>query len=158
MNKQETPLITPTPPPPPNPIPPPPPLSPFSCLSIRCGAQAYLYQRIKLGIEVHRPRAVNDAAVDMCPKVDLADVVVLQHRLIARVGRPVSCYVVERTASWECTAASKPIFVNEGPRRSLEALADINHLHSRLDKRLHVLSDLPMCFCCSRVESPREEG
>lgn len=53
------------------------------------------------GVEVDRPGRVDNAAGHVRAKVNLADVVVLQHRLVAVVRRPMSSHVVEGAARGE---------------------------------------------------------
>ena len=80
------------------------------------------------------------------PKVNLADVVVLQHRLVAAVGRPVRRHVVDRAAGGEGDPRLQPVLLHQLAVEVLELLADVGHQHARLDRRLHVLPHLAVAL------------
>jgi hypothetical protein len=52
-------------------------------------------QRVVSGVESHGEGTVDDVAVDLCSKVQLHYVVVLQHGFVPHVGRPVRCHVIQ---------------------------------------------------------------
>ena len=56
------------------------------------------------GVEGEREGAVNDTAVDLRAKVNLAHVVVLEHRLVAGVRCVVSRNVVQRATRREANS------------------------------------------------------
>jgi hypothetical protein len=66
---------------------------------------------------VDRPGRVDNAASHMRAKVDFADVVVLQHRLVAVVRRPMRGDVVEGAARGEGKAPFQAL--GEGSKRGV---------------------------------------
>lgn len=61
--------------------------------------------------------------VDVRPKVDLADVVVAQHRGVSGVGGVVSSTVVDGAAGGEGQARLQPVLLDEPPGAVLQPLA-----------------------------------
>ena len=84
-------------------------------------------QGVELGVERHGERAVDDAPADVRAKVQLHHVAVLEHRLVARVGRPVRCHVVQRTPRRERDAGVQAVCLDEGAHAVLEPLAELRH-------------------------------
>ena len=105
-----------------------------------------LRQQVELRVEVDRPCGVDDPPVDVRPKVNLAHVAVLQHRLVARVGRPVRGHVVERAAGREGNAGLEAVLLDAPPVQPLQLLAHVGHEHARPDHVLHVLAHLPVAL------------
>ena len=54
-----------------------------------------IHQRVVLGILVPREGTVDDAAIDMCPKIEFDDIIRLKDRLVAAVRGPVSRDVID---------------------------------------------------------------
>ena len=103
-----------------------------------------LGQWVKLVVKVHRPRAVDDAAINLRPEIDLHDVALLQHSLVAAIWRVVSRDVVERAARREADAALQATLCNELAVFLLKPLAHVNQLDPRLDEALRIPADLAM--------------
>lgn len=80
--------------------------------------------------------------IDVSSKVQLHDIVVLQHGLVSSVGRPVSGNVVERTTRRESDTGFQSLFFNESAHVVLHHLANAGHAHARLDILLNVLANL----------------
>jgi len=68
----------------------------------------YIYIYTHISIYYKKARTVR-------PKVDLADVAVLQHRLVARVWCPVCGHMVDRAAGRESDPRAEPILLNQSP-------------------------------------------
>ena len=113
-----------------------------------CGRLHGPHQRIKLGIKVQRPGAVDDPPLDVGAKVHLDHVVKLQDRLVARVGAVVGGHVVARTAGRKGEAGLQPVLVDQLAGRALQLLADVDHPHARLDPLLNVLPRLSVRLGC----------
>ena len=93
----------------------------------------------------HRERGVDDPPLHVRAEVDLHHVVVLQHRLVPRVGRPVRRHVVERAARRERGAALQPVRADQLPHARLELLAHVQQPHAGLgDLPRDVLPHLPV--------------
>ena len=53
------------------------------------------------GVECHCERTVNDPPIDVRPKINLADIVILQHSVVSSIGGVVSSTVVQRASRGE---------------------------------------------------------
>mmetsp|Transcript_57830 Transcript_57830/g.122656 ORF Transcript_57830/g.122656 Transcript_57830/m.122656 type:complete len:368 (-) Transcript_57830:251-1354(-) len=103
-----------------------------------------LQQWIVLGIERHRPRAVDDPPIDLRPEVHLHDVIVRQHGIVPAVGRVVRRHVVEAAPGGEPYSPLQPVLPYQFSICLLQSLAHFHELYPRLDERLRVVTDLPV--------------
>lgn len=69
--------------------------------------------------------------IDVCTKVDLADVVVAQHGRVSGVGGVVGSAVVDGAARWKRQAGSQPVLLDEPPGAILQLLAATNRKQQR---------------------------
>jgi hypothetical protein len=87
---------------------------------------------IALWVKVNCPRAVDDPAIDVGAKVNLADVVVLKHCLVTLVRGPVGGTVIERHTSRERQSPMQTIFTDQLPthefRKVRGKLAMMRHM------------------------------
>lgn len=72
----------------------------------------------------------------MRPKVDLADVVVAQHRGVSGVGGVVSSTVVDGAAGGEGQARLQPVLLDEPPGAVLQPLAGSQRQNKDTDQLL----------------------
>eukprot|EP00038_Savillea_parva_P020370 m.31129 g.31129 ORF g.31129 m.31129 type:complete len:321 (-) comp4776_c0_seq1:34-996(-) len=105
-----------------------------------------LEQLIVLWIEGDGPRTVNDAPVDVSAKVNLANVIVSQDRLVALVGCPVGSAVIERDARGKRKTSMKPVFSNQLPRLGFKTLSNVKHFHPRFNPRHDIGAHLTVGF------------
>mmetsp|Transcript_16786 Transcript_16786/g.53694 ORF Transcript_16786/g.53694 Transcript_16786/m.53694 type:complete len:566 (+) Transcript_16786:740-2437(+) len=97
-----------------------------------------LQQRVILGVEGNSEGAVDDAAINLGAEIDLHDIVVLQGREIAIVGRVVSSHVVEGDAGGEADARLQAVLLHQPAVHLLQALAEVDQPHAWLDDALRV--------------------
>mmetsp|Transcript_32861 Transcript_32861/g.79525 ORF Transcript_32861/g.79525 Transcript_32861/m.79525 type:complete len:254 (+) Transcript_32861:662-1423(+) len=103
-----------------------------------------LQQRIVLGIERHRPRAIDDPSVDLRAEVHLHDVIVRQYGIVPDIGGVMRRDVIEAASGGKADAALEAFLPYEGAIRLLEALAHVHELYARLDEGLGGVADLTM--------------
>ena len=61
--------------------------------------------------------------VDVRSEVDLHDVILLQDRCVAVVGRVVRRTVVERDSSWKCRSGLQAFLLDQLPRNAFQSFA-----------------------------------
>lgn len=84
--------------------------------------------------------------VDVDPKIDFADIPILQNNLVASIGCIMGSAVVQRTSSRERNSRIKPIGLHKCPGSVLDHLTDLGHSHSGLDVLARIFTDLAMDF------------
>mmetsp|Transcript_4804 Transcript_4804/g.13864 ORF Transcript_4804/g.13864 Transcript_4804/m.13864 type:complete len:215 (+) Transcript_4804:2994-3638(+) len=101
-----------------------------------------LQQSVVSGVVRHRPRTVDDAPIDLRSKVYFHHIVVLQHRLVPLVGRPVRCNMVQRAPCRKCNAGLEPVLLDQLPTTFLQLLAHIDQKNAGLGDALYVRANL----------------
>ncbi|ROW00836.1 hypothetical protein VMCG_06534 [Cytospora schulzeri] len=107
-------------------------------------------QVVVLGLEGHGEGAVQDAPVDVHADVDLDDVVLPKHHLVARVGRVVRRHVVQVHARGEAHARDDGVALlqagvaHQRAHAVLDPVGDVRQRHARLDPPLRPLPHLPV--------------
>mmetsp|Transcript_9075 Transcript_9075/g.23732 ORF Transcript_9075/g.23732 Transcript_9075/m.23732 type:complete len:254 (+) Transcript_9075:323-1084(+) len=71
-----------------------------------------LGERVELRVEVHGPRRVDDASIDVSPEIDLAHIAVLQHRLVTGVRGPVRRHMVDGASGGKRDAGLEAILLH----------------------------------------------
>mmetsp|Transcript_4537 Transcript_4537/g.17849 ORF Transcript_4537/g.17849 Transcript_4537/m.17849 type:complete len:308 (+) Transcript_4537:328-1251(+) len=104
------------------------------------------HQRLILVIEVDRPRAVDDAPLNLRAKIHLHDVVVREHGVVPWVGRVVRRDVVQAAARRKGNAPLQARFHHELSVLLLQPLAHVNELDARLDEALRVPAHLAVAL------------
>jgi hypothetical protein len=74
--------------------------------------------------------------------VNLHYITVLQHSLVANVGRPVCRAMIETRTSGESNTCLKTIRLDQSSVCGLNLVADIHYFHARLNERLGIFSRL----------------
>ena len=78
----------------------------------------------------------------MRAKVDLHDIVLLEHSEIPRIRCIVSCYVIDAASSGKSYPALNLVCLDQSSIGILNLIANVYEAHPRLDDSLCVLSDL----------------
>mmetsp|Transcript_2787 Transcript_2787/g.4578 ORF Transcript_2787/g.4578 Transcript_2787/m.4578 type:complete len:270 (-) Transcript_2787:488-1297(-) len=107
------------------------------------------HQTIVFRIKRQRERTVNDIAVDLHSKINLAEICAAQFCLIARVWCIVRRTVIERASSGKAPASLHWLVLHEShqlARRTLNKLANLYHGQSRFDEVLRGITNLTVHF------------
>ena len=116
--------------------------SPYNSSSMNWYLSTYrsdpLEKLVVLFVEGKSEGAVDDPPVDVGAEVNLADVVVLEDRLVAGVGRVMGRAVVDGAPSGKCKAGVQSVLADHLPGNALQPLANVDHLHAGLHPRPEV--------------------
>mmetsp|Transcript_11488 Transcript_11488/g.26158 ORF Transcript_11488/g.26158 Transcript_11488/m.26158 type:complete len:244 (-) Transcript_11488:444-1175(-) len=97
-------------------------------------------QVVELRVEGKRESAIDDAPVDVRPEINLANVIVLEDGLVARVGSVMRSNVVDRAAGGERNAGPWIVVPNEVTDLVLQSFTYLSHQHARLHPAIKVLA------------------
>lgn len=93
--------------------------------------------------------------VDVCAKVDLAHVVILQHGGVSSVGCVMSSAVIERAASGKSQTCFQSILLNQPPAALLQPLTESERQREdeRLGMRIKInqLNYISYCLVRTRI-------
>ena len=108
-----------------------------------------LKQGVVLGVEGNSEGAISHETVNLRAVINLHDIVVLKYRLIADVGCPVRCNVIEACPCRERNASIESVSLNQATICLLYLVRDIHNLHPWPNKALSILSSLAMYLSCA---------
>ena len=94
------------------------------------------------GVECNSERAIGHQPSDMGSVIDLHDVAVLKHGLVANVRGPVGRAMVKTCASWERDTSFQAVRFDESSVHGFDLVANIHNFHARPDETLSVLASL----------------
>mmetsp|Transcript_27562 Transcript_27562/g.42200 ORF Transcript_27562/g.42200 Transcript_27562/m.42200 type:complete len:207 (-) Transcript_27562:401-1021(-) len=103
-----------------------------------------LQERIVPWIEAHCPCRINNTSINLTPKVHLHDIIILQYRIITRIGRVMCRHMVQTASCWKSNTSPEPIFLNQFTIFIFEHLTHVRKFNTWLDEGLGIGSYLPM--------------
>lgn len=107
-----------------------------------------LEQLVVGGIESNGEGAVDDPALDVCPEVDLADVVIAQHRIVSGIGSVMRGHVVQRAPRRKCDPRLKTFFWCQFSVVVLQLLANVDQPATGLNDPLGKAPHLTLHLRC----------
>mmetsp|Transcript_17319 Transcript_17319/g.25424 ORF Transcript_17319/g.25424 Transcript_17319/m.25424 type:complete len:239 (+) Transcript_17319:495-1211(+) len=107
-----------------------------------------LQQGIIARIEGHSPSTVNNPSINLRPKVDLHDIIVLKHSVISGVRRVMRRHMIQRTARRKPNTSSQSIFPHQLSICLFNLLAQVGEFNTRLGDALRIFAYLAMHFTC----------
>lgn len=114
---------------------------------IRCVLHG-LEQFVVGGIEGNGESAVDDPALDVCPEVDLADVVIAEHCIVSGIGSVMRGNVVQRAPRRKCDSRLKAFFWCQFSVVVLQLLANVDQSATGLDDSLGKAPHLTLHLRC----------
>jgi len=110
------------------------------------GFAGRVQQRLKLVVKAKRPCAVNDAAIDLSPKVNRHHVAVVEHRVVPTIGGVMRGDVVHAAARGKPNPGGQARLLHQLAVFRLDFLAHVQELDARLDPGLRPAPHLPVHF------------